>query len=399
VRAFAASADSSAGTRLDALALYPESLPNVNFKADTLAPPEARIGQTLSGKWRIDGVLDVGGMAAVYVATHRNGRKCAIKILHARFARDPEVRRRFLREGYVANKIDHPGAVAILDDDTTEDGAPFLVMELLDGQSLAAWLTRAGGSLPALEVLGIAGQVLEVLEVAHANGVIHRDLKPGNVFVTKTGHAKLLDFGLARIRDGSASIVPTAAGVVLGTAGYMSPEQARGAPDQVDARSDIFAVGAVMFRALTGRRVHEKQSAFDVMLAAMKEQAPSLRGVMPGAGPLLVAAVDKALAFDKAARWQTAREMREALHSAYEESRERASVPTEPPPLSSVPPQSIPLELSFASLISSTDEPSLVIDVAFGDRHDEKIASERQRTRELAEGLTGKPAATKEDRD
>jgi serine/threonine-protein kinase len=374
----------------------------VTFKADTMAPPEARIGQTLSGKWRIDGVLDVGGMAAVYVATHRNGRKCAIKILHARFARDPEVRRRFLREGYVANKIDHPGAVAILDDDTTEDGAPFLVMELLDGYSLAAWLTRAGGSLPAQEVLGIAGQVLEVLEVAHTNGVIHRDLKPGNVFVTKTGHAKLLDFGLARIRDGSASIVPTAAGVVLGTAGYMSPEQARGAPDQVDARSDIFAVGAVMFRALSGRRVHEKQSAFDVMLAAMKEQAPSLRTALPGATRLLVAAVDKALAFDKAARWQTAREMREALEAAYEESRERASVPTEPPPPVSVPlsvpPQSIPLELSFASLISSTDEPSLVIDVAFGDNHDRKIESERQRTREIVEGLTGKPVATKDDR-
>src|SRR6516165_10861632 len=107
---------------------------------------EARVGQMLNGKWQVDRVLDVGGMAAVYVATHRNGRRCAIKVLHARFARDPEVRRRFLREGYVANKIDHPGAVAILDDDTTEDGAPFLVMELLEGQSLAAWLTRAGGS-------------------------------------------------------------------------------------------------------------------------------------------------------------------------------------------------------------------------------------------------------------
>jgi serine/threonine-protein kinase len=369
----------------------------VNFKADRLAPPEARIGQTLGGKWHIDGVLDVGGMAAVYVATHRNGRKCAIKILHARFARDPEVRRRFLREGYVANKIDHPGAVAILDDDATEDGAPFLVMELLEGESLAAWITRAGGTLSAPEVLGIAGQVLEVLDVAHANGVIHRDLKPGNVFVTKTGHAKLLDFGLARIRDGSTSIVPTAAGVVLGTAGYMSPEQARGAPDQVDARSDIFAVGAVMFRALAGRRIHEKQSAFDVMLAAMKEQAPSLRTVFPSAGPLLVQAVDKALAFDKAARWQTAREMREAAQAAYEESRDRASMPTQAPPSPSVAPQSIPLELSLTSFVSTSDEPSLVIDVAFGEHHDERIERERRRTRELAEGLTGGSTAKPPD--
>ncbi len=309
-------------------------------KADSLAPPESRIGQTLGGKWHIDGVLDVGGMAAVYVATHRNGRRVAIKLLHARYARDPDVRKRFLREGYVANKIEHPGAVAILDDDITQDGAPFLVMELLEGESLAAGLTRAGGRLPSLDVLAIAGQVLDVLAVAHGAGIIHRDLKPGNVFLTKSGHAKLLDFGLARIRDGVTSIVPTAAGIVLGTAGYMAPEQARGASDQVDARSDIFAVGAVMFRALTGRRVHEKQSAFDVMLAAMKEPAPSLRAVLPDASPLLVAAVDRALAFEKAARWQTAAEMFEGLRAVYAEARQ--GPPSSPPPPASMPPQSNP---------------------------------------------------------
>jgi serine/threonine-protein kinase len=364
--------------------------------ADPPPSPEARVGQTLSGKWRIDSLLDVGGMAAVYVATHRNGRRCAIKVLHARYARDPEVRKRFLREGYVANKIGHPGAVAILDDDTAEDGAPFLVMELLEGESLAAWLTRVGGRLPVPEVLAISGQVLEVLEVAHGNGVIHRDLKPGNVFITKAGHAKLLDFGLARIRDGAISLIPTAAGVVMGTAGYMAPEQARGTPDQVDARSDLFAVGAVMYRALTGRRIHEKQSAFDVMLAAMKEQAGSLAAALPGAGPRLVAAVDRALAFEKNARWQSAREMFGALRAAYEESRER--------PLGggsnvreSVPPQSIPLELSFGSFTSRPDEPSLVVDVAFGDHHEEELERERRRTRELAEGLSAVPSAVASD--
>jgi serine/threonine-protein kinase len=365
--------------------------------ADSPPPPEARVGQTLSGKWRIDGLLDVGGMAAVYVATHRNGRRCAIKVLHARYARDPEVRKRFLREGYVANKIAHPGAVAILDDDIAEDGAPFLVMELLEGESLASWLTRAGGRLPVPEVLAIAGQVLEVLEVAHGNGVIHRDLKPGNVFITKAGHAKLLDFGLARIRDGAISIVPTAAGVVLGTAGYMAPEQARGTPDQIDARSDLFAVGAVMYRALTGRRIHEKQSAFDVMLAAMKEQAGSLAAALPGAGPRLVAAVDRALAFEKAARWQNAREMFGALRAAYEESRQRSQAPGRVP--ESVPPQSIPLELSFSSFVATPSEPSLVVDVAFGDHHDEELERERRRTREFVEGLSGTPETPKADED
>jgi serine/threonine-protein kinase len=354
--------------------------------ADPSPPAEARIGQTLSGKWRIDGLLDVGGMAAVYIATHRNGRRCAIKVLQARYARDPEVRRRFLREGYVANKIGHPGAVAILDDDTAEDGAPFLVMELLEGESLAAWLTRAGGRLPVPEVLAIAGQVLEVLEVAHGNGVIHRDIKPGNVFVTKGGHAKLLDFGLARIRDGAISLIPTAAGVVMGTAGYMSPEQARGTPDQVDARSDLFSVGAVMYRALTGRRIHEKQSAFDVMLAAMKEQAGSLAAALPGAGPRLAAAVDKALAFEKPARWQSAREMFGALRAAYEESRPRPQAGAPAP--ESVPPPSIPLELSFSSFSPPAQEPSLIVDVAFGEHHDEELERERRRTRELVDTLS-----------
>src|SRR5215471_8023348 len=99
-------------------------------------PPESRVGQTLNGKWLIERLIDVGGMASVYEALHRNGRRAAIKVLHTRYACDPEVRRRFLREGYVANKIDHPGAVAILDDDISEDGSPYLVMELLDGESL-----------------------------------------------------------------------------------------------------------------------------------------------------------------------------------------------------------------------------------------------------------------------
>ncbi len=167
--------------------------------------PEARVGQLLNGKWQVDRLLDVGGMGAVYVATHRNGRRAAIKVLHARFGRDPEVRKRFLREGYVANKLGHPGAVAILDDDISEDGSPYLVMELLDGESLSAWIHRVGGRLPVSEVLAIAGQVLEVLRVAHDTNIVHRDIKPANIFVTSTGHAKLLDFGLARIRDGTAS--------------------------------------------------------------------------------------------------------------------------------------------------------------------------------------------------
>ena len=356
-------------------------------RGSTITPPEARVGQSFNGKWHVDRLLDVGGMGAVYEATHRNGRRAAIKVLHTRFARDPEVRRRFLREGSVANKIGHPGAVAILDDDTAEDGSPYLVMELLEGESLAGWLQRVGGKLPVPEVLAVAGQVLEVLEAAHGNGIVHRDIKPANVFVTRAGHAKLLDFGLARIRDGAISLIPTAQGVVMGTAGYMAPEQARGTPDQVDARSDLFAIGSVIFRAMSGRRVHERQTAFDMTVAAMKDHAPSLATVLPGAGPLLVAAVDRALAFDKNDRWQDARAMFEALRAAYDEQRLR------PPPLPqarSIMPthETIDLPVHYEA-----DEPSVVVDVAFGQQHAEAIERERQRTREVIEGLSGNSIA------
>jgi serine/threonine protein kinase len=340
-------------------------------------PAEARVGQTFNGKWTVERLLDVGGMGAVYVATHRNGRRAAIKVLHAKFGRDPEVRRRFLREGYVANKIVHPGAVAVLDDDIAEDGSPYLVMELLEGESLSAWLARVGGKLPVSEVLAVAGQVLEVLQVAHANAVVHRDIKPANVFITKTGYAKLLDFGLARLRDGSLSLVPTAQGVVMGTAGYMAPEQARGKVDDVDARTDIFSVGAVMFRSISGRRIHEKATTFDTTLAAMQEPAPPLVTVCSGVNPQVAAAVDRALAFDRAHRWQTARDMFEALRTAYDATR-RPSPPPHAPPSA---PSSIPVSVEI-------EEPSLVVDVAFGDSHDEAIARERARTLEVIDGLS-----------
>ena len=340
--------------------------------------PQARVGHILNGKWLLDALIEIGGMSAVYAARHRNGRRTAIKMLKTEFARDSEVRRRFLREGYVANKIDHPGAVAILDDDVSEDGVPFLVMELLEGESLAGWLARAGGRIPVPEMLAIALQLLEVLEVAHENGIIHRDIKPGNVFVTKAGHAKLLDFGLARIRDGVLSLIPTASGIVLGTAGYMSPEQARGLPEEIDTRADLFAVGAVIFRAVSGRPVHEKATPFDTIVASMKERVAPFATVVPEAGPVLAAAMDGALSFDKAARWQSARAMAQAIRGAYDEARRR------PPPL----PARRPAGAGEPIPIEAIESPSLVVEVAFGDKHEEEVERERRRTREATRGIT-----------
>ena len=149
------------------------------------ARPEARVGRTLNGKWHVDRLLEVGGMGAVYTATHRNGRQAAIKVLLPKYAADPEVRRRFLREGYVANQVEHPGAVAVMDDDVAEDNSAFLVMELLEGATVDALWERHGRKLPLPAILGIAHQLLDVLVAAHARGIVHRDLKPENLFVTK----------------------------------------------------------------------------------------------------------------------------------------------------------------------------------------------------------------------
>jgi serine/threonine protein kinase len=323
-----------------------------------------RVGQTLNHKWTIDRLIDIGGMAAVYAATHRNGKKVAIKMLHAFVAAHEDVRERFLREGYVANQIDHPGAVSILDDDITPDGAPFLVMELLEGDSLDGWMHKAGGILPLADVLAIADQVLDVLAAFHARNVIHRDIKPGNLFITKPGLVKVLDFGLARLRDPKLSGAPTASGIVLGTASYMPPEQAQGKSDQVDSRADVFSVGAVMFRALTGRPVHDAKAATERLVQAMKERAPSLGIVAPHMPTWVVGVVDKALAFDKKERWETAEEMRKAVRETFAQLKEVAQR-VKPAPGAPAPEHDASAEVS--RIFDAILEPSFVVDVSFGD--------------------------------
>jgi serine/threonine protein kinase len=344
--------------------------------------PDGRIGQTINGKWHVDRLIDVGGMANVYEVTHRNGRHAAIKVLHPSSAANPEMRRRFLREGYVANRIGHPGAVAILDDEVAEDGSPFLVMELLEGESLSARLARVGGKLSFVDTVGIAGQVLEVLDMAHANGIIHRDVKPGNIFITRAGYTKLLDFGLARVRDGTVEGAPTLSGIVMGTAGYLAPEQARGLPEEVGPRSDVFAVGAVMFRAICGHPIHDNPVPIDALLAAMKEPAPSLAEAMPGSPPALVAIVDRAVAFDKEMRWRSAREMREALRGIYASLRGRPPLPVKSAVVLTTAEESGPVS------VQKDDAPSLVAEVAFGEGRDEALARERQRTHEVIEAMS-----------
>jgi serine/threonine-protein kinase len=276
-----------------------------------------RVGQLFARKWHVDRLLDMGGMASVYAATHRNGNRVAIKLLHPTFAEHEDVKRRFLEEGYVANKVGHAGAVTVLDDDVLEDGTPFLVMELLEGESLETRLKKKAVLAPS-GVLYIADKVLDVLAAAHDKDIIHRDIKPANVYLTKDGNVKVLDFGLARVRERSLKGSLTRTGMIVGTASYMPPEQARGKRDLIDARTDIWAVGATMWKAMTGRHVHEADTVQERLIAAMSQKARSIQELMPNLPAPIVDVVDRALAFQKVDRWPTAREMKSALASAYE---------------------------------------------------------------------------------
>ena len=278
---------------------------------------QTRVGQVLREKWRLEALLGVGGMAAVYAATHRNGSRVAIKVLHPELSTHHQVRTRFLREGYVANAVGHDGAVRVTDDDVAEDGSAFLVMELLDGETLEDRRVRCGGRLSEDEVLSVGDQLLDVLAAAHAKGVIHRDLKPENIFVTRAGQVKLLDYGIARLREVTSKSTATLSGATMGTPAFMSPEQARALWDEVDARSDLWAVGATMWNLLTGRIVHEGRTANEQLLHAMTKEPPALEEALPTASPAVCRLVNRALAFEKDRRWRDAARMQEALREAY----------------------------------------------------------------------------------
>lgn len=275
---------------------------------------QARVGSLLAGKWTLEALIGVGGMAAVYAARHRNGATAAIKMLHGELAGHAELRQRFLREAYIANKVEHVGSVKVLDDDTTERGEPYLVMELLRGASVEDHAARSGGRLPLAHVLNIVDQTLAVLEVAHRVGIVHRDLKPDNLFLTEEGVVKVLDFGIARLRD-TADTKKTATGMLMGTPAFMAPEQALGRWQSVDGRTDLWAVGAIVFSLLSGRSVHEGETANEMLVQAATRPAPSLARVVQVPQPL-VEFVDKALAFEQDRRFADAHEMRVALRAA-----------------------------------------------------------------------------------
>jgi serine/threonine-protein kinase len=278
------------------------------------AAAERRLGTTV-GKYRLERVLGAGGMATVYEAAHSNGLRVAVKMLRPALSVDEETRARFLREGYAANKVAHPGAVRVLDDVVTDDGHVFLVMELLRGSTLAELGKRAAGGLPPSVVVDAGMQLLDVLAAAHEVGLVHRDVKPENVFAETSGRIKLLDFGVARIAlPGTPSSTTT--GRMLGSPAFMSPEQAYGRRDEIDERSDLWSVGATLFTLLTGRVVHHATTAEETLIRAATAPAPAIRDVAEDVPDAVAAVIDRALRADKAERWPSAKAMRSALAAA-----------------------------------------------------------------------------------
>jgi serine/threonine-protein kinase len=272
----------------------------------------ARVGRTIGEKWKLERLLGEGGMAAVYAASDPSGQRAAIKVLHPEMTRRKDVRERFLREAYVANRISHPGAVRVLSHG--HDSETYLVMELLEGEPLSARAQRLS-DFTVRELLGYANEILDVLAAAHDKGVIHRDIKPDNIFVTNDRHAKILDFGIARVLDDVPQAFKTRTGLALGTVPYMAPEQALGRRGEVDGRSDLFALGALLFRILSGRRIHDEKSEAELLVAMATRPAPSLASVAPNVPAPVSAVVDIALAFSRDARYPDARTMQKDVQA------------------------------------------------------------------------------------
>jgi serine/threonine protein kinase len=272
-----------------------------------------RVGTDLDSRWRIDKVLGVGGMGAVFACTHKNnGTRSAIKVLHPDAARMRGMRERFLREGKIANRVDHPARVAVVDDGTSDLGEAYLVMDLLSGMTLSDLFRRAGGKVPLEKLLGIFDVVLELLGKCHEVGIVHRDIKPANIFLTDRAEVKVLDFGVARMHEADSEVEATRAGLALGTASFIAPEQALGLKE-IDGRADLFSVGACLFLGITGTRLHVGKTEAESFILAATKSAPSVAKLAPQLAPEVAAFVDRSLVYEQAQRFQSATEMRNEL--------------------------------------------------------------------------------------
>jgi serine/threonine-protein kinase len=283
----------------------------------------ATIGSKL-GLYEITALVGKGGMGEVYRARDTKlKREVAIKILPEEFLRDADRVSRFQREAEVLASLNHPNIEAIYDVQEAE-GSRFLVLELIEGETLADRIER--GPIPVAEALNIATRICEALEAAHEKGVVHRDLKPANVKITPDGKVKVLDFGLAKAMENSPastvlsnsptlvnSMAATNAGVIIGTAAYMSPEQARG--KKADARSDVFSLGCVLYEMLTARRAFQGQEAADILVSVLARE-PDFAALPPNVSPQIRKLLSRCLAKNPGERWHAAADLRIQIQDA-----------------------------------------------------------------------------------
>ena len=296
---------------------------SVHPQSEEDADPEATrslgslTGRIVEGKYLLGEPLGRGGMGVVYRAENtRIGKQVAIKILLKGYAKGSESERRFLREARIAGSIGHPNIVEVFDLGTLDNGAPYQVMELLEGDTLAARI-RLEGALPIDEVLDYAEQVLSALEAAHVRGIVHRDLKPDNIFLHQragTITAKLLDFGVSKSLLNDKTLSLTQTGVVVGTPYYLAPEQARG-DRGLDHRVDLWAMGVVLYESLTGS-LPFKADNYNALLAKILNTRPAPpRALRPALPEALERVVLEALSFHPGDRFQSAGEMLVALRA------------------------------------------------------------------------------------
>jgi eukaryotic-like serine/threonine-protein kinase len=301
-----------------------------------------RLGTCVGNKWTLEKLIGLGGTGAVYQARHRNGSPVAIKIMHAHHLGNEMLAQRFVREGQLSNTIAHPSVLRVFDDGHVAGGLPYLVTELLQGKTLEQERLEQGGTLLLADVFEVGFAVLEVLIKSHRHGIVHRDLKPENIFRTKTGEIKVLDFGLGRELEPETRKKRervTSEFLAMGTLGFMAPEQALGKHSLVDARTDLWALGATLLMLAADLETHPADTAMEALtLAATKPvHATGTRTTMM---PELAALLDKALAFKREDRFTTANEMRAALEAVHDALRHSGATRVDSkPPVSIAPPR------------------------------------------------------------
>jgi hypothetical protein len=285
------------------------------------------IGESI-GNYTVVRRLGSGGMGEVWEAQQPAiGARVAVKVLNAD-AHDPQSERRFLIEAQAVNRIGHDGVVKVLDAGYTTDGRPYLVMEYLDGASLAE-VMRGDARLPMGSACRVIADVLGVLAAAHEVGIVHRDLKPHNVFITKSGRTVVLDFGVAKLLDSTAAVSLTLTGAIVGTPAYMAPEQIQG--EAVDGRADLYAVGVVLYELVCGRRPFDNDATFELLSSHVERRPPPPRAIRPDVPAGVQSVLMAALAKRPEDRFQTADAMRTALLQAAAELAPAAFAPIELP--------------------------------------------------------------------